>query len=641
MGLLLRPDAYFARTAEGAHIITHDGELAFAGRTIFPLLDRLAPYLDGRRGLPELTAELPTRRRQLVERVVMALIERSVIKEVEVGRVPEPRPAEGHHEVAFAGYFVQSPVAAVTAYQDSMTLVVGAGRLGAAVVTAAERSGVREVRVATAGPLESQLSGVNLVLHVADQPAAERADLLERLCAERHIKIAHAMVMGGHAWISGIGGWPSGRRRLLAWHAKEHEKENVPARGIPDDLTATVVAGRLVQGVFRAITRAARPAPNRMTRIDLATLGGEEAAFVPHPFAARTPLTPVEDLAARVKRLRTGARLEDDVFSRRAAACMGDRLGLFAMPAEDGYAQSPLHVCEIEISDPVGLLGPDRPAPRVIGAGLAYSTARYQAALRAFACYGSLMVDPRRLGFDRPADPGESLAGLRDGRLTGLVEGYDLIDGDPHLVDAVRVFPALRAQAGPYAPPPGVAAGYSWREAVTRGLLGHCLRLTMDEAMGAAAPFARVDHMAAALDARGERYRALLGVTGEPITVYDVMGTLGVPTMIGYIGGEAAGCAAGLSAADALTETFEQMLLRRQARENGPRAYALPPVRAIPDHLRTRTIRPLRQRAVRDETALAAILAGRGHRPIAVPLDHDPEVNAVMPYIVHVVIGNA
>jgi hypothetical protein len=31
-------------------------------------------------------------------------------------------------------------------------------------------------------------------------------------------------------------------------------------------------------------------------------------------------------------------------------------------------------------------------------------------------------------------------------------------------------------------------------------------------------------------------------------------------------------------------------------------------------------------------------LVERGHHPIVVPLDHDSEVIAIMPYIVHVVI---
>jgi ribosomal protein S12 methylthiotransferase accessory factor YcaO len=222
--------------------------------------------------------------------------------------------------------------------------------------------------------------------------------------------------------------------------------------------------------------------------------------------------------------------------------------------------------------------------------------------------------------------------------VTGLVEGYALLDDAIHLVDAVQAFPALRRASARYAPPSGVAAGYDWHEAVAHGLLGQILDLTMSGLWTATTPFTRIDLAGAALDARGDRLRTLLTAIGEPVTVYDVTGPLVAPTVVCYLGAVAAGCASALSMADAVTDALEQVLLHYQSRVNDQPLYAPPPVRDIPDHLRATTTRPLPDRPPQEIPGLAAALTKRGHRPVAIPLDHDSEVNAIMPYVVHVVI---
>jgi ribosomal protein S12 methylthiotransferase accessory factor YcaO len=194
----------------------------------------------------------------------------------------------------------------------------------------------------------------------------------------------------------------------------------------------------------------------------------------------------------------------------------------------------------------------------------------------------------------------------------------------------------------PFVRPTGVGVGYDWDEAVTAGLVGQCRQLTVRQLAAAGTPFPRVDVDGAALDARGERYRALLAATGQPVRIYDVTGPLGVPTMIGYLGSEAAGCASSLSGVDAVVDTLEELLLYHQARSTGQHVYAPPPAPSIRSHLRGSGEAPAARRPAPDPTAATVIaaLVAHGHRPVAVPLDHDREVNAVMPYTVHVVLSN-
>lgn len=663
MGLLLGPGAYYAETLQGAHILTPEGEFAFTGRSVYQLLDRLAPVLNGQHTLAELTAQLPPERQTMVRDLVTALVERSVVRDTEPAAEVGAELAGHEHEVAFTGYFRGSPATVFREYQNTTTLVLGTGELAAAVATAATRSGLREVRVvttsereATAGDtlavpesdaaIELLLDGIQLVLHATDGPMVGRAQLLDRLCAGRNIRLAQALVVDGCAWLTSRSGdsWTAGWRRAQA--RRPVALPQSLSRG-PElsSVSAIAVANQLVHGVFQSIIQPAEQSRSRMVRVNLSTLASDTATFLSHPYSVVAE--PATDIVDRIGQLQRGARLTDEEFSQRAAVCVGDLVGVFDDPVEREFAQQPLHVCAIKVSDPVGLHASDRPTLMVTGAGLDFATARWRAARRAFAVYASLMVDPRQLipvipgEIDPRADPDELLLAVRRGALTGLVPGYGLGGGGGHLVDALRVFPALRSPGTPYAPSPGVAVGYDWDEAVTAGLVGQSQSLTIRSMKSSMTPFPLVDVAGAILDHRGDRYRALLAATGRSVNVYDVTGPLGVPTMVGYLGSVSAGCGSSLSRAAALTDTLEELLLHHQAQSNQQGDYAPSPAPVIPPILRGTGKVAIGPGAPGDATAATVIsaLVAHGHNPIAVPLDHDREVSAIMPYAVHVVMS--
>lgn len=634
MGLLLSPGAYYAETSEGAHVLSPVGEFAFAGGSVYRLLDRLAPFLNGRHTLAELTATLTPERQAMVRDLVTALVDRSLVADIE----PPPELPEAPS----AGSGGRMSASVLAEYRATTTLVLGTGELGAAVATAAARSGLRDVRV-VAAPDDSLAvpeidSAIKLVLHVADGSMVERARLLDRVCRDRGIRLVQALVVGDNVWLANRPGdsWSAGWRRARPF---------VGAGQLPSSklnpLPAKVVATQLVHGVVRSITRPAEPGRSRMVRVDLSTLASEAATFLPHPFSAA--VAPVTDILDRVEQLQQGDRLTDEEFSRRAAVCAGDLVGVFGSPVERDFVQQPLHVCAIEVPDPAGLLDRGEAAVTITGAGLTFATARLRAARKAFAVHGSLMVDPRRLvpakpgGIDVRADPDDLLLAVRRGSVSGLVPGYGLVDGDRQLLDVHRVFPALRVAGMPYEPSAGVAAGYDWDEAVTAGLVGQSRSLTIRSMSASRRPFPRVDLAGAALDERGDRYRALLAATDLPVTVYNITGPLGVPTMVGYLGPVAAGCGSSLSGAVALTDTLEELLLHHQAGSNRQNAYAPSSVPGVPPALRGTEVVPIA--AGSTATALLSKLVAYGHNPVAVPLDHDREVNAVMPYVVHVVMS--
>lgn len=677
MGLLLRPDAFHAPDSAGMYLLTYRGASHLKGRSAGPLIDLLKPYLDGRHTLAELTEELPPERRAAVESLLTALLERDVVRDVgtaeQEAALEYPEYPEYRHEVAFIAHFRDSPITIFRAYRDKVMLVLGSGDLVPWVARAALRTGSRLVKMATPEPqdvawvergrrtpdqkverhrladfseegLLPLLESADLVLHVSGGAAHE--PLLDRLCAERRIPLAQAVLLDGEVW---LGPEDLGTRSAASWTAGRRRVAARPAQRSPvavDQAQAAAVAGVLVHLAFRTATGLLDDHHARLTRIDLATLRRTSHAFVPHPYL-RPAEPPLPGFAGPA-----GDVLGREEFSRRAVVCADDLLGVFGEPTERDYAQIPLHVSEVEVPDPAGLLG--GAVSRVVGTGLDFESARHQAALKAFAVYASLMVDPRRLlSADGRAplatpesDPDSLLADLRAGRISGLVLGRRLTDGGTRAVAADVAFPALsgtgRATAGiPTGVPTGIAAGYSWQEAVDVALAEQAGRVALADLEHRTTPVPHFDLDTGSLPPRGERYRSMLRVTGEAVTCYDLTGPSGIPAAMTYLGDTPVGYAAGSSAADAVTGALEQALLHYQARQNDQAAYAPPAPPGIPPGLRGPATRRLPDSFRTDSAILVSALAGRGLSPVAVPLDHDREVHSIMPYTVRVVLTHA
>jgi hypothetical protein len=253
----------------------------------------------------------------------------------------------------------------------------------------------------------------------------------------------------------------------------------------------------------------------------------------------------------------------------------------------------------------------------VAGAGLSFRTARWRAALRAVAQYAHSCLDPRR-----------TVQAARGPQ----VWGYDLASG------AARLVPAALGLAPGDAH--GVAAGYDWDEAVTAGLLGWCRAVTVAEVAREGPAVPQLDLDALALDEDATTYRRLLDIAGVSVRVYDVTGSPRVPTFAFCVDARTVAYACHPSPGDAVREGLEQALLDYQARANVQPAYAPPVVPDLPPHRRG----PVRPGGVPTGPvgvdAIVAALAGAGHAPVVVPLDHDPSLVSVIPYVVNVVLAD-
>jgi hypothetical protein len=700
--LKLRDDAYYVPTNDGVYILTSQGEVVLTGPSIFSWVDRLAPYLDGRHTLAELTAGLDADRKHMTERVISALRDRGVVVETaddvsQAHKLSDDERRLYRREIDLLGYFGSSGERGLQAYRDSAAVLVGAGRLLAEAVQAALCSGSRRLRVAVTGadpadltvlaecvrrdPCqrialttadladEQRLSGLvaaaDIVVYACDQACLDHVRALDQVCSRAGVPFMSVIVAGDHAWLGPFGsgrlpGWMSAWSRLCGLEGADarwsrRAGTGQPAQGdagggpaeAPGGLTAraapTVVANQLIREVVRRLSSTAAPAGSaRMTQVDLRSLRTESHPFLPHPFSLAANRQDRDGLLAVVAGLGEGGPLDPEGFSRLMAACLGPRLGVLSEVTERDFTQVPLAVAQVRVSDPVLLLDPGVPLPVVTGTGLSLPEAQRAAVLRGLAVYGSLMVDPRRPHVRGDAcgltgDPWQDLAALRSGQWSGLVWGHGLADGRPHALPAEAVFPALRAARPGYQPPAGVAAGYDWQEAVRGGFIGQCRRLTLTELADGRRRFSPVEWNEVAMDASGGRYRAMAKIITARLDVYDVTGSPRVPTLAFCLDDDTIAYASGFSFGDALRDGLADVLLACQARADGEAGYAPAPVPPLPERGRLARITacPAWSTGLADA---AARLARLGWNAVAVPLDHDPGVTGILPYLVNVVV---
>ena len=654
--LKLRDDAFYAPTGDGICIFTNTGKVVLTGPSVFQWIDRLAPYLDGRYTLAELTASLPAGRRQMTERVVTALRDQRVV--VEVGDDEDhSRSDAGRHLVVLVGsgrVLVETVAAVLCSGSRSVRLgVTGAGTdmtlLAECERRARQRDADQRITHVTAELSDEErtadvVAGAGLVVYAADRAAVDEVRALDRVCTRAGIPFVAAILAGEEAWVGPFGsvagqrpGWMSAWRRLLALGSRDdtahdhvspdHVSHDHVSPDHPDTVAATVVANQLVREAVRLLSGTVEPtAQPRMMRIDLHGLGTRRHGFLPHPFALPAPCPDRADAQDTIRRLRDGATVDPEDFSRRVVACLQARIGVLGEVTEQDFTQLPLAVSQVRVSDPVLLLGPRVPLPVSTGTGPSLADARRAAVLHGLVTYGTLMVDPRRLH-------------TTDGTVRA-VWGERLDDGLPHEVPATVAFPALLGIGATYAPPAGAAAGYDWAQAVRAGLVGQCRRLTLTEVAGCRRPFTPIDWEQVALDEPGDRYRSMCRISGERLDVYDVTGSPGVPTLAFCVGDVTVAYASGLSFPAALRDGLAEVLLSYQARVDDGAAYAPARVPPLPPGGRGSGVTACPQWST-DEATVTARLARLGWSAVAVPLDHDPGVAAILPYLVTVVLIRA
>lgn len=671
--LLLRDDAYWAPTPDGCHVITHDGTVGIAGAGVSDWLDRLAPALDGTRSLNDLVAGLAPARRQFVTCLVDALTGRDLIRILDDEPDQERFAGTYRAEVALLG-----ALGGDRAFARWRAATIGLRWAGASLVPLADallrgllRAGAR--RIVAAGPIPLQLvetarrdpdqhvltaptdpgahlAGCELLISVTgDTDDALRTDQLSR---QSGVPVLQVVPVDGGIWSAGpvvIGtGGPGLGDALL--RARGLSAEPATEDGAPRPAVVASMAGRVVTTVLRHVASAATAGDQGRARVVRfgATVGQVAgSSVVRHPLGPTSPSVEPPDPRALVAKLARTEEMEPETFSRRAAACVDPVTGLVAEVGEGDLAQLPLRVARAVVADPVGLLGRSAPRPRAFGWDAhEFAAARQAAALRGLATYASLAVDPRRLlaPSGRPWWPsaGDVTEGLRRLRLAhsgARVVGLGLRDVVVRTVPVEAVHPAVRPNRGDgeYRPPVGTGAGLSWKAALRDALLQHCRVRALSAMRGGACRAARLDLRALPADPDTEYVLAMLQAVGEEVTVHDASGALGVPTAVAAVRGEPVATASATSVTGAVRDALLRGLLARQSWWAGEPAYR-PVLPAVPARALSHETLPAPVEPELDVDDLVERLARTGAEPVVVPLDSDPELHRLVPFLVTVVV---
>jgi len=520
------------------------------------------------------------------------------------------------------------------------------------------------------------IEDADLVVSVSDASSLGGPASLERLCVRLRKVCCQAIIdiARDQAWVGPVcdpetpGGssWEGARRRIghLASVADvasgpdpfSDRTDDDASRRQPPRSSAALVAASLSLRCFRHLCGVAKEDAASVVVIDLARLSTRTHRFASHPLAVAAAPRNAAQRKARIAELEAGPVIDDLTFARAAALFVDERVGILTSLDEKHYQQLPLWVTEAQASDPVGILAVRGVSGVVHGAALDFAPARHRAVRAALELYASAMLDERLVvghdGRSMPSDAG-SAPGAR-----GWLWGWRLDGGGERLVPVQAVFDSVfGSKANGHARlPVGVASGPSWAAAIEAALLRRVAQVTLTEALETesafpAIPLDEIPIDGAPLDAVGLRLLHILRRAGAQVTAQDITGRLQIPAFALYLGKRttATAQAAGWTAADALRDGLERVLLAHQSALTGETQYAPPPLPPLPfSGSGSRTAagasraagwpawneRPARVAEV------ARALASRYGLAVAVPLDHDPALNSALPYAVRIVFAD-
>ncbi len=551
----LRDDAFFAPVAHGVVWLSSAGEITLNGTSIAAVTQRLAPHLDGRRTVDELTANLSDRHRSLVIELIDVLLAKDLVRDAAAERATPTGSDAGR---AFATYFTGDGGAAHERFVRGSALVAGPGPLVAACVRALSRGGVRKVTALLDNPVEvgddlcdgdipddDVLEGIDFALHLFDSDGIAPARRLAARCARRGIPLVQALLSAAEVVIGPSPGldWETVWRRFAPGDREAFRTARTPPAS---GASPSVLANHLAFRLYRDVTGTSVAADSRLQVFDTGTLERSSHRVLPLPPPAGTVTGSRERFEASVRRLRAGERLTEEEFSTRVMAAVDERFGPIRDLDEAELPQMPLRQMCAVVADPFSL---DR--VEVTACGPDFASARQRAALKAVGVYGVLASG---LHAPHPAER-RPRWGLRLGD-----EAVLRVDADTARGAAQPDVPDLEV---------GVGTGLDWAQMVTAAVLA---RYRADLFTGSDGPSSLLDRSGTPIDEKAfasypalRKYHRLLGALGHDVQLYDLTGVAGIPTVGCAVEGAVRHVEAALSWTEAAHHGLELLLAAAQS----------------------------------------------------------------------------
>lgn len=701
----LRIDTIYTPISNGVYLRNNGANLTLKGAAIYHWLEQLAPYLNGHYTLDDITRELDDGRRNMVADLVKTLFEHHFVTDASLDQPHHLSQAElttYASEIAFIESFQPSAAQRFEVFRHTRVLVIGSGITYSALVRSCLQSGIKYlsvIRTVEEEPVHGIYSPVDdshlflphdpsqqiqelsaphwddkeaifnllkpfdAILHISDHPMLARARLLNTLCVEQAKILLQACFVNDRVWIGPLvkpdaeGCWECAWRRLqatlqeneqLSSYAFHDQGTLMPGRWFAFP-TAAMAANHLVFDLFKAITFSdSQKSTGTIVSIDLKTFTSRNHAFAPHPCcqACQHPSAPTEEaFSARLEQMQQRAPIDEATFSKQAARYFDARTGIFTSIDEGGFEQIPLAVCKATLSNPGGL-----ESRTVIAVGRDFKIARQRATQRACELYASHTVDPRRLVREKPsaALPLEIFMSTRPSisSIDAWTWALNLETRQCHPVPASLVFPSLSqpepAETGEH----GIGSGFSWAEAACRALLDWARALTIAQLNDMPRPYRKVDLSSLALTAEGDRLLGLLATVEAQPDIYDVTGLLGIPTFAICTGTQTIAYSTHWDAVEALVGGLELTLRQYQSDTTQQPEYAVEQVPALRIAQSSDEYTGLPSVSVPLDWSnclgwLVQRFRENGWRAVITPLNHDPALTEVMPFLVRVLLMRA
>lgn len=689
-------DTYVIPLSDGVYLRGNCRHLILKGKSLSPLLERLVPHLTGSITLAEITAGLDAERAGMVTRLLEKLFAHQFLRDASQAQCYTLSPDEREKyapDLAFLESLQTSALAHFERFQSKRLLLIGSPSACAALVQASLRRGVREVGVLLSGESEEDaqscsrrgedaplahahllhvpswknedevreiLRDYDAVLHVAGQLTFARTHLFNKLCLASQQVCMQAVIVDGTAWMGPLvcpetdACWECAWRRLSTNSPALANQSAIPlARDTSLTASAaTLIANRLLFVLFQYFTGAASPETfSQVSALDLTTFLSEQHTFLPHPacLACQHPVPrTAPEFLDQVRHLQQEKPLDPAALLENFAACVDERSGLFTAFENDQFVQVPLAVYEVRGNVP----GEQQSAPlSVVAAGIDTREASLRAAHKACELYAAACMERRYLlaptSEDLRAYPVISPAHLIGYTRLPAADERCREDEmwtwaqDLHTRQAVLV-PATRVFSRPGTQERGLGSGQTWEEAVCQALLDWCNFFTIEHLRDAQQVYPRVDLARAGLTSQGMHFTRLLDAAGVQLTVYDVTGSLGVPTFAICAGEQVVAYSTRCASAEALDLGLARAVQHYQAAQFQQPNCAPVPVPAFPVHLRGDAMSVPRDTApadwpARQEWLLRQLQSHHLHASV-VPLDHDPALARVSPFVVRVLV---
>jgi putative thiazole-containing bacteriocin maturation protein len=699
----LKADTYCLPISDGVYLRGNNNRLVLKGKSLYPLLEHLVPNLDGNVTLEEITEGLDAARKRMLTNLIEKLFAHHFLTDPSQDQLHTLRSLELEtyvSNIAFIQSFQTSAAYRFEWFRNKHLLIIGDEPGCISLVQASHQCGVKKISVIVTpedeitshfrqdgldllanddfeenahlidppswddeAEVRNTIQAYDAVLHIAERPMLARARLLNKLCVEQGKTLIQAITIDDYAWIGPLvcpeirSCWECAWRRLQANLTDSdlpahYEFRDLPPASSNRSLTApgaSIIANRLLFELFRYFTQTgSTEITGKISAIDLKTFQSESHAFLPHPHCLASQHAVAQTASQfleQIQHLQHQSPIDPDIFLENFASCVNERSGLFTTVENSHFVQIPLAVYKVNLSNL--LSREDLPEPlNAVGVSIDARDARIRVAQKACERYAANFMDQRRL-LPPEAVQQHACSVISTEQLIGqkvLLAESEMWTWTLDLqTQQVSIVPATHIFSSRYEQEQGIGSGKTWEEAICQALLDWCRYLTVEQLKNAQQAYPQVDLERTCMTPEGVHLYRLLKAAGERITAYDVTGSLHVPTFAVCSGKKVVAYSTHCDGTQALSLGLEQALQQYQSTQFQQPDYALAPIPDFPVNLRGDKM-PMPRYTLSDAWSarqewLLQQLQVNGLRALATPLDHDPALAQVLPFIVRVLLS--